>query len=306
MEEKKAKNCEDSQLRKKQIKDRQAEIEKRIEKTRKEEEAFRQANIEKRNAKFSERAMKRRQDQRALEYKIKQMRLQEEKERVEAEQARKAAYDSKLNEEFERDRRAQLMGATTEHKKAQKEAEDWIQSAIKLGTKELVLSQKVQKKEAMLKERQDIAVEHSEKVVEQVTSKRDEEKKKNDEKLLTYMRKMEGVEKKRADGQAYKQAMLPEKKNHHERLNEIKAKHSYEARLQRAKINKGISQRNEQVQRNLSYLREENERRKELKELHKQDQQEALERRKAFLQVERENKVLMILEKASRVQKSPN
>ena len=51
----------------------------------------------------------------------------------------------------------------------------------------------------------------------------------------------------------------------------------------------------------MSYMNEENERRKEVKHLHKIDQEDNLQRKKAFERMGLENKVQMILEKASRV-----
>ena len=57
------------------------------------------------------------------------------------------------------------------------------------------------------------------------------------------------------------------------------------------------------MDRNLSYLKEENERRKEVKNLHKIDQEDNLQRKKAFERMGLENRVQMILEKGSRVQK---
>ena len=51
----------------------------------------------------------------------------------------------------------------------------------------------------------------------------------------------------------------------------------------------------------MNYLREENERRKEVKNLHKIDQEDNLQRKKAFERMGLENRVQMILEKGSRV-----
>ena len=51
----------------------------------------------------------------------------------------------------------------------------------------------------------------------------------------------------------------------------------------------------------MSYLNEENERRKEVKNLHKLDQEDTLQRKQAFEKMGLENRVQMILEKASRV-----
>ena len=70
---------------------------------------------------------------------------------------------------------------------------------------------------------------------------------------------------------------------------------------EKKKIEAGIKQRNSQVARNMSYMNEENERRKEVKHLHKIDQEDNLQRKKAFERMGLENKVQMILEKASRV-----
>jgi len=70
------------------------------------------------------------------------------------------------------------------------------------------------------------------------------------------------------------------------------------------KIKTSIKQREKQVERNMSYLQEENERRKEVKHLHKIDQEDNLQRKKAFEKMAVENRVQMILEKASRVQRS--
>ena len=100
------------------------------------------------------------------------------------------------------------------------------------------------------------------------------------------------------------QSLNPDKMGHRERLAMIKKKKDLEARRLQAKINKGQLARDEQVQRNVDFLREENERRKEVKHLHKVDQQEILTRKKAFEKLTSENRVQMILEKATRVQKN--
>ena len=74
-----------------------------------------------------------------------------------------------------------------------------------------------------------------------------------------------------------------------------------ELKDQAMSIKRGIKKRNVQVERNLSYLREENERRKEVKNLHKIDQEDNLQRKMAFERMGLENRVQMILEKATRV-----
>jgi len=67
------------------------------------------------------------------------------------------------------------------------------------------------------------------------------------------------------------QNLNPDKKSHQERLADIKKmKHGHAKDLQR-KINNGIRQRDDQVERNLTFLKDENERRKEVKHLHKID-----------------------------------
>ena len=72
---------------------------------------------------------------------------------------------------------------------------------------------------------------------------------------------------------------------------------------QARKIKTGIKNREAQVERNMSYLNEENERRKEVNNLHKIDQEDTLQRKLAFEKMGLENRVQMILEKASRVPK---
>jgi len=64
-----------------------------------------------------------------------------------------------------------------------------------------------------------------------------------------------------------------------------------QAKEMQRKIKNGIKQRERQVERNMSYLREENERRKEIKHLHKVDQQEILSRKQAFEKMVTENRV---------------
>ena len=94
-----------------------------------------------------------------------------------------------------------------------------------------------------------------------------------------------------------------ERVDHGARLYEIKLQKEEEQKEAQRKIKRGIKQREQQVQRNLSYLKEENERRKEVKHLHKIDQEDNLNRKKAFEKMGLENRVQMILEKASRVQR---
>lgn len=79
-----------------------------------------------------------------------------------------------------------------------------------------------------------------------------------------------------------------------------------QAKEMQRKIKNGIRQREKQVERNMSYLNEENERRKEVKHLHKLDQEESLTRKLAFDRIMKQNRVEMILEKASRTAKSPS
>ena len=93
------------------------------------------------------------------------------------------------------------------------------------------------------------------------------------------------------------------KVNHKDRLEEIKKQKEDDQKEVARKIKVGIKQREKQVERNMNYLVEENERRKEVKHLHKLDQVETMERKKAFEYMNLENKVQMILEKASRVQR---
>lgn len=54
---------------------------------------------------------------------------------------------------------------------------------------------------------------------------------------------------------------------------------------------RGQNARNEKVEKNMEFLREENEKRKEVKHLHKLDQQETLQRKMAFERMQKENHV---------------
>ena len=130
------------------------------------------------------------------------------------------------------------------------------------------------------------------------------EKKIEEERLLKVLNKMSTVQKTReTTKKAVHERARSERIDHAARLEEIKRQKEEEQREVARKIRKGIKQREQQVERNLSYLREENERRKEVKHLHKIDQEDNLNRKKAFEKMGLENKVQMILEKASRVQR---
>ena len=91
--------------------------------------------------------------------------------------------------------------------------------------------------------------------------------------------------------------------DHKERLERVKREQRQRMRDQGKSILDGAKKRDDQVKRNMSFLNEENERRKEVKHLHKIDQEDNLQRKKAFERMGLENKVQMILEKASRVQR---
>ena len=153
--------------------------------------------------------------------------------------------------------------------------------------------------------KQERAIQRDAQRAEQTLKKREEEKKAEDERVNAYMNKIQKVTKKRNEAEkVIKQSVIkPDKLTPQERLAEIKRMKQQEAREQAAKIKAGMQQREEQVARNLSYLKEENERRKEVKNLHKIDQEDNLQRKQAFERMGLENRVQMILEKASRVQK---
>ena len=153
--------------------------------------------------------------------------------------------------------------------------------------------------------KQERAIQRDAQRAEQTLKKREEEKKAEDERVNAYMNKIQKVTKKRNEAEkVIKQSVIkPDKLTPQERLAEIKRMKQQEAREQAAKIKAGMLQREEQVARNLSYLKEENERRKEVKNLHKIDQEDNLQRKQAFERMGLENRVQMILEKASRVQK---
>ena len=153
--------------------------------------------------------------------------------------------------------------------------------------------------------RQMKASERAERINEQNIRKREEEKKAEEERLLGYLNKVNKVQTQRTVIQKQLKAMSkdPDKIPTQERLAEIKKMKEDELKEQARKIKNGIKQREKQVERNLSYMREENERRKEVKNLHKIDQEDNLQRKQAFERMGLENRVQMILEKASRVQK---
>ena len=156
--------------------------------------------------------------------------------------------------------------------------------------------------------KQERAAQKAEQRIEQSNRKREEEKKADDDRINAYMNKMQKVEIKKKDAaknvKANVMAKRPiDKLSHADRLLEIKKQKDDEMKGQARKIQMGIKQREKQVERNLSYLKEENERRKEVKNLHKIDQEDNLQRKQAFERMGLENRVQMILEKASRVQK---
>ena len=139
--------------------------------------------------------------------------------------------------------------------------------------------------------------------------KREEEKKDEEMKLLAYVNKTMNIKTKRNVAEKDRKSMIiatrPEK-DHHERLTEVKQKHKDERRQQVRKIENGMSKRQDQVDRNLGYLKEENEKRKEVKNLHKIDQQENLQRKQFFEKLGLQNQAQMILEKKFRVPKNAN
>ena len=135
--------------------------------------------------------------------------------------------------------------------------------------------------------------------------KREEEKSADENRLLAYCNKTMTMKSKRVTAEKTRAMQVDhhDRVPHNERLAEIKVKQQEEMKEKERKIKVGIKQRQKQVERNLKYLNEENDRRKEVKNLHKIDQQETLERKQAFERMGLENRVQMILEKASRVQR---
>lgn len=140
-------------------------------------------------------------------------------------------------------------------------------------------------------------------VKEQAEKKHEEKKLKEDERMLTYVNKINKLQKTRAEAtkMMHMNIKMRDVPDHKERLAEIKEKKEEQAKLQARKIKMSIKNREKQVERNMSYLNEENERRKEVKNLHKLDQEDTLQRKLAFEKMGLENRVQMILEKASRV-----
>ena len=227
----------------------------------------------------------------------------EEELRVEREQMKKAEYDRKLEENFMRDKERRQLIAQKGDEAAQIQKQMEREIVDKIITTESTLQKKLGSKEMQLKMVQDKAAQKAEQRVEQAARKREEEKKAEEERLNGYMSKISKVQTKRTEAEKQLKAMhiRPDKISHQERLAEIKKKKDQEQREQMRKIRDGVKQREAQVARNLSFLQEENERRKEVKNLHKIDQEDNLQRKQAFERMGLENRVQMILEKASRV-----
>ena len=257
----------------------------------------------------NERRTKRQYQARETAIKILRDAAEEEKERQTREEDKRKAYNAKLEEEFIRDKKARDLAAAKQDEASMKAAVTEKFISQKLEETEQMTQRKLAIKEAQLKKRMDMAEDHSRHQVEVYTSTQEQKKKFEEDTLLKYVQKSIKMDKTRqnvASGAYRTQQFNRDKISHRERLEEINRMKEEQARDMKRKIQNGIKQREKQVAQNMSYLREENERRKEVKHLHKLDQVESLTRKLAFDKIMKQNRVEMILEKASRTAKSPS
>ena len=305
MAENRMKNQEQLEKKKKDVMDLDAKKEKALADQRKHENAALNSKVRQREEEDAERKRQRRMQARETATKILKDARAEHELREELERAKKEEYDRKLEEDFKRDKERRQLIAQKGDEAAMQKREEEKHIVEKITKAEANYMNVMQSKEMQLKMKMDRAVQKAEQRNEQTQKKREEEKKAEDERVNAYMNKIQKVKTTRVETEKKIKAMVarPDKLTPQERLAGIKKMKQQEAREQAAKIRAGMQQREAQVQRNLSYLKEENERRKEVKNLHKIDQEDNLQRKQAFEKMGLENRVQMILEKASRVQK---
>ena len=185
----------------------------------------------------------------------------------------------------------------------EREAEEDIVNAL-LNT-ERKQGDKIAIKEAQMRSRTEKIKMRTQSTQHKAVFMREEKEKAEEDRLLAYCNKTLTMKNKRKTAEKVRAQQVEhhDKVPHTVRLEEIKIKKQEELKEKERKIKIGIKTRQKQVERNLKYLNEENDRRKEVKSLHKIDQQETLERKQAFEKMGLENRVQMILEKASRVQR---
>ena len=127
-------------------------------------------------------------------------------------------------------------------------------------------------------------------------------KKKEDEKLNEYINKVQERKKQVATNT---KRVVEEKESAKERLARINGDKKWKAKEAARTINEDIQRRNESVSATMALKNEELEQRKEISMLRKLDHEENYSRSKNFHNLYKQKLAEKILEKASRVQKSP-
>ena len=298
MSENRQKNFESEEKKKKDLHDKEAKKEKVIANQRKEDNMRLNQKIRTRIEMETERREERARKARETATKILRDAREEERQRVERENKKQADYNAKLEEAFERDKKNREIVAARGDEAAQKERMFEKEIVNRLDKADYQFTQKIVSKEEQLRIVQEKAARRSEIIQERMQLKKEEEKKAEDERMLNYLNKVHKVDKKRTQVKKSRaMSQHTDKIPTKERLAEIKKMKDQELKDQARKIQKGIQQRERQIERNMNYMREENERRKEVKSLHKIDQEDNLQRKQAFERMGLENKVQMILEK---------
>ena len=131
--------------------------------------------------------------------------------------------------------------------------------------------------------------------------KQEEEKKVEDLRLAKVVESMNVLQTRKSKSAAAQKNLNRDYIDHRARFEKIRSDQEYEQKEIKKKVQDGIVQRKKQAQRNMSYQFEENEKRKEIRSLHKMDQVEAFNRGKNFHMMYKQKLAERILEKSSRV-----
>ena len=131
--------------------------------------------------------------------------------------------------------------------------------------------------------------------------KQEEEKKVEDLRLAKVVESMNVLQTRKSKSAAAQKNLNRDYIDHRARFEKIRFDQEYEQKEIKKKVQDGIVQRKKQAQRNMSYQFEENEKRKEIRSLHKMDQVEAFNRGKNFHMMYKQKLAERILEKSSRV-----
>ena len=153
----------------------------------------------------------------------------------------------------------------------EREAEEDIVNAL-LNT-ERKQGDKIAIKEAQMRSRTEKIKMRTQSTQHKAVFMREEKEKAEEDRLLAYCNKTLTMKNKRKTAEKVRAQQVEhhDKVPHTVRLEEIKIKKQEELKEKERKIRIGIKTRQKQVERNLKYLNEENDRRKEVKSLHKID-----------------------------------